>query len=54
MSLTLDPLAKEAMPLPPALRAELADRLVESLDAAPTDDIQCAWTDEALRRLVKR
>jgi len=50
MSLTLDQLAKEAMQLPPALRAELADLLVGSLDVPPADDIQRAWTDEALRR----
>lgn len=50
MSLTLDQLAKEAMQLAPALRAELADRLVGSLDAPASDEIQDAWIQEALRR----
>jgi putative addiction module component (TIGR02574 family) len=50
MSLTLDQLADEAMQLPPASRAMLAERIVESLDLAETDEIQRLWTAEAIRR----
>ena len=50
MSRTVDHLAKEALQLPSALRAELADRLVESLESAPSDEIQKTWTREALKR----
>jgi putative addiction module component (TIGR02574 family) len=50
MPLTLDQLAEEAMQLPPASRALLAERMVESLDAGDRDEIQRAWTTEAVRR----
>jgi putative addiction module component (TIGR02574 family) len=50
MPLTLDQLAEEAMQLPPASRALLAERMVESLDAGDRDEIERAWTTEALRR----
>jgi len=50
MPLTLDQLAEEAMQLPPAARALLAERMVESLDAGDRDEIERAWTTEALRR----
>jgi len=50
MPLTLEQLAEEAMQLPSASRALLAERIVESLDLADTDEIQRLWTAEALRR----
>ena len=50
MSLTLDQLADEAMQLPAASRALLAERIVESLDLAQTDEIQRLWAAEAIRR----
>ena len=50
MSLTFDQLADEAMRLPTASRALLAERMVESLDAGERDEIQRAWTAEAIRR----
>ena len=50
MSLTLDQLADEAMQLPSASRAMLAERIVESLDLADTDEIQRLWAAEAIRR----
>ena len=48
--LTLDQLADEAMQLPAASRAELAERLVQSLDAKDNEEIQQAWAAEAIRR----
>jgi putative addiction module component (TIGR02574 family) len=50
MPLTVDQLAVEAMQLPPASRAELAEKLVESLDFAESDEIQKLWVQEAIRR----
>jgi len=50
MSLTLDQLADAAMQLPSASRALLAERIVESLDLAETDEIQRLWAAEAIKR----
>ncbi len=50
MSLTVDQLAIEAMRLPAASRALPAEKIVESLDFAQTDEIQRLWADEAIRR----
>lgn len=50
MSWTIDQLAEEAMQLPSASRALLAERLVESLDFAEIDEIQKLWAAEAIRR----
>jgi putative addiction module component (TIGR02574 family) len=49
MSLTVDQLAEEAMRLPPASRALLAERLVESLDNEG-DETSRLWAQEAIRR----
>jgi putative addiction module component (TIGR02574 family) len=50
MAFTLEQLAQEAMKLPAASRAVLADQIVESLDFAEPDEIQRLWVAEALRR----
>jgi hypothetical protein len=50
MALTVDQLAEEAMRLPVELRAELADRLVASLELTAPDDLLKLWTSEAIRR----
>lgn len=50
MALTIDQLEREAMQLPAASRALLAEKLVESLDSAETDEIQKLWAVEAIRR----
>ena len=50
MPLTLEQLAEEAMQLPSASRAILAERIVESLDIAQTDAIRRLWAAEAIRR----
>jgi hypothetical protein len=39
MPLTIEPLVEEALHLPAASRAQLADRLEESLDFAEPDEI---------------
>ena len=51
MNATLDEIARDALLLTPAERAELADFLVESLESTPPDEIQRRWIEEANRRL---
>jgi putative addiction module component (TIGR02574 family) len=50
MPLTLDQITEEAIKLPPASRALLADKLVQSLDSEDSDEIQRLWSVEAIRR----
>jgi putative addiction module component (TIGR02574 family) len=50
MPLTVEQLTNEAMQLSPASRAELAEKLVESLDFADSDEVQKRWIEEAIRR----
>lgn len=50
MSLTLEQLAEEAMRLPVDSRAQLADKLVESLDLQEPDQLRRLWLTEAIRR----
>lgn len=50
MATTVEELAKKAMSLPGELRAQLADLLVESLEAEDIGEVQEAWIAEAKRR----
>jgi putative addiction module component (TIGR02574 family) len=50
MPLTLDEITEEAIKLPPASRALLADKLVQSLASEDPDEIQRLWSTEAIRR----
>jgi putative addiction module component (TIGR02574 family) len=50
MPLTLDQITEEAIELPAASRALLADKLVGSLEAEEPDEIQRLWAAEAIRR----
>lgn len=50
MSMTIEQLAEEALALPSKSRALLADRIVESLDAAELSDLDQLWAAEAKRR----
>jgi Putative addiction module component len=50
MATRVEELAKEAMSLPSELRAQLADLLVESLEADDLGRVQDAWIAEAKRR----
>jgi putative addiction module component (TIGR02574 family) len=50
MSLTIEQLAEEALALPANARAQLLDRLVESLDPAEDVPFRELWAAEALRR----
>ena len=48
--MTIEQIAAEALTLPSEQRALLADRLVESLDAAEANRIDRLWATEAKRR----
>ena len=50
MSMSVEQIEKEALALPSEERARLADRLVESLDAAAANEIDKLWITEAKRR----
>ena len=40
----------EALGLPPQVRAFVAEKLIESLDAAPGEEISPAWREEIRKR----
>jgi len=44
-------LFREASQLPEADRAELAGRLIESLDGEPDEGVEAAWAEEIERRV---
>ena len=50
MPMTVDQLVAEALNLPTEARVELADRLVETLDAGDLTELDKAWAAEARRR----
>ena len=50
MTTTVKKLAAQALKLPTEARAQLADLLVESLDASDIGRIEQLWVTEALRR----
>lgn len=50
---TMRKLRSEALMLPEPGRAELADALVESLDAPADTDVADAWDKEIARRLAE-
>ncbi len=51
MKSAAEQLLKQAKKLPPMERAELLERIIESFDAEPDNEIKSAWADEAERRL---
>jgi putative addiction module component (TIGR02574 family) len=50
MATNIERVAEQAMKLPAESRAELADRLVESLDSEEIGRVDRLWLDEAKRR----
>ena len=51
MALTMEQITTEAMQLPVSSRAELAERLLESMDFPEgNDEVRRAWTEEAIQR----
>ncbi|OYV66809.1 MAG: hypothetical protein B7Z74_10540 [Deltaproteobacteria bacterium 21-66-5] len=53
MKATMEHIAREALQLTPAQRAEMAELLMESLESAHPDEIQRLWMEEADRRLAE-
>jgi putative addiction module component (TIGR02574 family) len=52
MTAEVSELLKKALALPLEARAELADSLLESLDAEPADEgVEAAWSVEIQRRI---
>ena len=51
MPTTIELVTEQALALSPAARAELADKLVESLDGGASAAVDAAWAKEAIRRL---
>jgi len=45
-------LLKQALELPEDERADLADRLLESLDTEADAEVEAAWSDEIARRIA--
>lgn len=50
MSTTAEKVMSEALELPPALRAYVAEKLIESLDATEAPPLSPAWKAEITRR----
>ena len=50
MSTAVEKIVDEALALTPQARAFIAKRLIESLDAAPGEELSSAWRDELRKR----
>ena len=53
MSTTAEKVVTEAMGLPPALRAFVAEKLIESLDAPDASPLSAKWKKEIRRRCAE-
>jgi hypothetical protein len=53
MSVTAEKVMLEAMGLPPALRAFVAERLIESLDVPDSPPLSAKWRREIRRRCAE-
>jgi putative addiction module component (TIGR02574 family) len=51
MTRAVEKILEEAAELPEEDRAELAGRLLESLDGEPDEDVEVAWSEEIERRI---
>lgn len=50
MTATAEKIVSEALELPPSVRAFVAEKLLESLDAVPGGDLSPKWREEIRRR----
>lgn len=50
MTTTAEKVVTDALTLPPAMRAFIAEKLIESLDVADAPPLSVAWQKELLRR----
>jgi len=53
MSTTADKVISEALELPPALRAFVAEKLIESLDSQAAPKLSAKWRTELRRRCAE-
>jgi hypothetical protein len=53
MSVTVDRVVREALGLTPELRAFVAEKLIESLDAPDAPPLSEQWRDEVRRRCAE-
>jgi hypothetical protein len=53
MSTTAERVVTEAMELPPLLRAFVAEKLIESLDAPDSPPLSAKWREEVRRRCAE-
>jgi len=53
MSITAEQIVIDAMGLPPALRAFVAEKLIESLDESDSHPLSTQWKEEIQRRCAE-
>ncbi|HAJ79408.1 MAG TPA: addiction module antitoxin RelB [Fibrobacteres bacterium] len=53
MSKTLEKVMSDALELPPALRAFMAEKLIESLDSSEVSALSSKWKTEIRRRSME-
>ncbi|PTN34381.1 addiction module protein [Desulfonatronum sp. SC1] len=53
MATTTERVVSEAMTLPPAQRAFVAEKLIESLDAPDMEPLSVTWQEEVRRRCAQ-
>lgn len=53
MSITAERVVTDAMQLPPAMRAFVAEKLIESLDLAEATPLSAKWKKEVRRRCAE-
>jgi putative addiction module component (TIGR02574 family) len=53
MNITAEKIVTDAMELPPALRAFVAEKLIESLDESDSLPLSAQWKEEILRRCAE-
>ena len=53
MSITTEKVVSEALELPPSLRAFVAEKLIESLDAAEVPGLSAKWKKDLRRRCAE-
>ena len=51
MAANFDDIIKDALSLPPGVRAMLADHLLESVNWEKQEEVDAAWAEEAERRM---
>jgi len=53
MNITAEKIVTDALELPPALRAFVAEKLIESLDESDSLPLSTQWKEEILRRCAE-